>query len=362
MPNTREKSQPLVRRAILYRDRRAILLWLGVCALLVAGMVLLGGYTRLSGSGLSITSWKPLHGTLPPLDGAQWAEEFDAYRQSPQFQQVNSDMTLEEFKGIFWPEFLHRLLGRLIGVAFFIPLLFFAARKSLTRRFALRLAGIFALGGLQGLVGWLMVASGLVDVPRVSHLRLALHLSVAFAIYALILWAMLDIAWREKPALPYNRSAARWFGLWFFMLCLQIVFGAFMAGLHAGLVYNTWPDMNGQFAPDEMLAMSPWYMNILENHAFVQFIHRQLAILLAAGFAFWWYCHRGYVKKTHLGKACAGMAVIIAGQVTLGVLTLLHMVPLPLALAHQMTALLLFTAGLALAHALARNKVCIKET
>jgi heme a synthase len=351
MRNTSEKSPVLI-----YRHRRSVILWLALCAALVAGMVLVGGYTRLSGSGLSITAWKPIHGSIPPLNQGEWEEEFAAYKQSPQFQKVNSDMGLDDFKRIFWPEFLHRLLGRLIGIVFLFPLLFFALRKSISRRFGWRLAGIFALGGLQGLIGWLMVASGLVDMPRVSHIRLALHLSVAFAIFALILWAIMDNLPREKPLPFLKRRMVQSYKIWYFLLCLQIVLGAFMAGLHAGLIYNTWPDMNGQFLPDDIMAIYPWYMNFIDNHAFIQFAHRTLAILLAAGFAFWWYCHREYVKRAHLGRMCAVVAFILAAQFTLGVLTLLQVVPLPLALAHQMTALVLFAAGLALWHALATHR------
>ena len=301
-------------------------------------MVLIGGYTRLSGSGLSITSWKPVHGALPPLNDAEWNEEFSAYRESPQYQKVNSGMTLSEFKTIFWPEFFHRLLGRVIGAVFFVPLMVFAARRSFTPRFGWRLVGIFALGGLQGLIGWLMVKSGLVNDPQVSHLRLALHLSVAFGILGMLVWAILDLS-----SFPRRRESIReWIPayagmtVWFALLCLQIILGAFMAGLHAGLAYNTWPTMNGEFLPGGLLA---------DKVTLVQFLHRTLAVLLAFWFIFWWYWQRRYVKDNGLGKACTLVAVMLAAQFALGVFTLVNMVPLPLALAHQMTALLLFVAA-----------------
>lgn len=343
---------------LIHRDRRAAILWLALCAALVACMVLVGGYTRLSGSGLSITSWKPIHGTIPPLGEAEWQEEFDAYRLSPQYQKINRGMSLGEFKTIFWPEYFHRLLGRLMGAVFFLPLVVFVLRRALSRRLAWRLAGIFALGGLQGVIGWLMVASGLVDNPNVSHLRLALHLSLAFAIFALILWTLLDIAgsgqWavnREKLPSTVHRPLAT-YSLWFTLLCIQIVYGAFVAGLHAGLIFNTWPDMNGQFLPDGLAAGEPWYENII----MIQFIHRKLAVLLAVGFLFWWWRYRDYVKNNRLGSICTGVTAIIAAQFTLGVATLLNQVPLPLALAHQMTALLLFAASVVLLHGMALRK------
>jgi len=328
---------------LIHRDRRAILLWLMACALLVAMMVMIGGYTRLSGSGLSITAWKPIHGTIPPLDAQEWREEFAAYQASPQYQKVNRSMTLEEFKIIFWPEYIHRLLGRIIGAVFFVPLIFFAARRSFSARFGWRLAGIFALGGAQGLIGWLMVASGLVDDPQVSAVRLALHLGVAFAILGMMVWAIMDVSSspRRRESIREWIPAYAGMTIWFTLLCLQIILGALMAGMHAGLVYNTWPTMNGQFLPDGLLA---------DNLTFIQFLHRNIAVLVAVGFLFWWYFNREYVKNAHLGKVCARIAAIIAAQFTLGVLTLLYSAPLKLALAHQAVALMLFVAALGLLH------------
>ena len=365
---------------LIYRDRNAIVFWLALCVLLVASMVLVGGYTRLSGSGLSITSWKPIHGVLPPLNETQWAEEFAAYQQSPQYQKINSGMALDDFKTIFWPEFLHRLLGRVIGAVFFLPLAIFAIRKSIMRRFGWRLAGIFALGGLQGLIGWLMVKSGLVDDPHVSHLRLALHLSIAFAILGMLLWSLLDLLFPLEGGAAENKRKARsskrggdtlaaihlqhhplpnpppsrgreYYSLWFTLLCFQIIFGAFMAGLHAGLIYNTWPDMNGQMIPDGLTAETPWYDSIV----MVQFLHRTTAILVVFGFLFWWHHYRAYVKNNGLGGVCARIAAIIGFQFLLGVLTLINAVPLHLALTHQMTALLLFAASVELLYKLSSS-------
>lgn len=336
---------------MIHRDRRAIILWLSFCLLLIAFMVLIGGYTRLSGSGLSITEWKPIHGAIPPLNESQWQEEFAAYQASPQYRKVNLSMTLQEFKTIFWPEFIHRLLARAIGMVFFLPLVAFTLRGSLSRRFVLRLTGIFTLGGLQGVAGWLMVASGLVDDPHVSHLRLAIHLSLALLIFALIEWALLDIAVeRERRNVErdlramYHVSRTTYL-LWFTFLCLQIILGALVAGLHAGLLYNTWPDMNGQLAPNEL-----FLDGFIENRALIQFLHRTGAMIVALGFLIWWYLYRLYVKKANLGKVCAALSAVIAVQFTLGVATLLHQVPLNLALAHQVTALMLFGIAVLLLH------------
>jgi cytochrome c oxidase assembly protein subunit 15 len=328
---------------LVTRDLRAIQGWLSLCLLLVVCMVFVGGYTRLTGSGLSITEWAPVHGTIPPLDAAQWQEEFDAYRASPQYAMVNKGMTLDEFKAIYWPEYWHRVLGRVIGFTFLLPLVVFVLRGSLTRRFGLRLTAIFALGGLQGLIGWLMVKSGLVEGPYVSHLKLALHLSMAFALFALILWARLDIS-RMARQQPYLPGLHRGFAVWFAALCVQIVLGAFMAGLHAGLVYNTWPTMNGQWLPDDLLATHPWF----ENITLIQFLHRKLAILLVAGFAFWWYrAHKNGISGC-LGKLAAVIALVLGVQFALGVLTLVLHVPLWHALAHQLTGLALFAASVAM--------------
>lgn len=349
MPPPIPNPQSLI-PTLLHRDRKAVSAWLMLCLLLVTLMVVIGGYTRLSGSGLSITEWKPIHGTLPPLSQAEWDEEFDAYKQSPQYRKVNTGMSLDEFKTIFWPEYLHRLLGRLVGFVVLLPLAVFGLRKSFTRRFGLRIAGIFLLGGLQGLIGWLMVKSGLIDNPAVSHFRLALHLSIAFVLFALLLWTILDI--RHEPAARAPRTRALcWYKSWLTLLCLQIILGAFVAGLHAGLIYNTFPTMNGQWLPDGMF-MRPW----LENIGLVQFLHRWMAVAVAVGFLFWWFFHKEHVKNGRLGKACSWVAVVILFQFLLGVATLLHQVPLPLALAHQFMALVLFGLGVYLLHRLVRKR------
>lgn len=336
---------------LIYGNRRGIMAWLAACALLVALMVALGGYTRLSGSGLSITQWKPIHGVLPPMSDAAWEEEFAGYRASPQYIKVNNGITLSEFKTIFWPEFLHRLLGRAVGIVFFVPLLYFVYARSLRARFGFRMAGIFALGGLQGLIGWLMVKSGLVDAPSVSHIRLAMHLSVAFLIYALLLWAFMDVAGFSRST-KTSKKTNRWYKFWFAGLCVQVILGAFMAGLHGGLIYNSWPTMNGQWVPSGLLVQEPVYMNFLYNIDTIQFMHRTLAAALVVGFAAWYIPNRRTVPK----RAAIAIAHTLALQFVLGVLTLLHHVPLPLALAHQLVALLLFSFSVALLRSLGKGQ------
>lgn len=337
---------------LTYRDDAAIRLWLVLCALLVVGMVAVGGYTRLSGSGLSITQWKPIHGVVPPMGEQEWQEEFDLYRATPQYEKVNAGMTMEDFKAIFWPEFLHRLLARAVGLVFFVPLLAFAVRRSISKRFFWRLTGIFALGGAQGLMGWLMVASGLVDAPYVSHLRLAAHLSLAFLILALILWCILDLK-QGKPENPPVKLRL-FYQLWFAALCVQIVWGAFVAGTHAGLMYNSFPTMNGQFLPSELWEEGSVSHNLFFNLTLIQFIHRWLAVAVAFGFIFWWYKARSYVTQK-ASFYCFALLAVIAAQFTLGVLTLLWQVPLHLALAHQLCAVLLFSLAVIVLHKLTKK-------
>ncbi len=321
---------------LVKRHPRLITLWLSLCAALVVAMVAVGGYTRLSGSGLSITEWKPIHGTVPPLNESEWEEEFAKYQKIPQYAEINAGMTLAEFKTIFWPEFLHRLLGRIIGITFILPLIFFWKSGAITHRFGFRLLGIFALGGAQGFMGWYMVSSGLVDNVYVNHLRLAAHLALALLLLGLLIWAIQNILHVRNHRAPAS------YRVWFALLCLQILYGAFMAGLHAGLLYNTYPTMNGAWVPEGLRTLSPWWINLFENHTTVQFIHRMLAIIVTSGFILWWLFAYKYVKLRGAGKLAVAMAFIVATQFVLGVLTLVNAVPLGLGIMHQMTAVVLF--------------------
>jgi cytochrome c oxidase assembly protein subunit 15 len=305
-------------------------------------MALLGAITRLTGSGLSITDWDPIMGALPPLSDAAWNKAFQGYQQIPQYQVFNHGMTLDAFKGIYFWEWLHRFWGRLIGFAFGVPLVIFFIRRKIDRKLFLRLAMIFAFGALQGFIGWFMVESGLAVRTSVSPYRLALHLGFALLIYAIILWTGLD-RWREtEPAHVVKRSAARhgWIALGF--LVVTMTWGAFAAGLHAGEAYNTWPLMEGDVLPSAAFTLLPKWLNVFENLAFVQFIHRWLGpttmlVILAWVFRAWRLADK---KSKRMIFALGAMAFL---QVALGLATLLAHAEIVLAVLHQAGAIALLT-------------------
>jgi cytochrome c oxidase assembly protein subunit 15 len=334
--------------------RRQVAAWLLACAAMVAAMVVVGGVTRLTHSGLSMVEWKPLVGTLPPLDEAAWQALFVRYQQTPEFRIVNHDMTLEGFQHIFWWEYVHRLLGRLIGVVFFFPLAFFAVKRRIPRPLAVRLSGIFVLGGLQGALGWYMVASGLVDEPRVSPHRLAAHLGLAFAILALLLWVALDLLPAPRaPGPPASRRlAAAALGL-AGLVFVMVLSGAFVAGAHAGFQFNTWPLMGKGFIPDGLFPLTPWWRNAFEHVPLVQLDHRLLAYAIAASVVALWLGARrapGLPRRARL--AAHALLGALALQLTLGITTLLLVVPVPLAAAHQAGAVVLFAVTVWLANEL----------
>ncbi len=330
---------------------RLIASWLIVCAVMVAVMVMLGGATRLTESGLSMVHWKPLT-VLPPLNDTEWQTAFQDYQASPEFVKKNSWMAVEDFKSIYWLEFLHRLWGRLIGFAVFVPLVFLVARRAVDRPLAGKLGILLVLGGLQGALGWFMVASGLVDRPDVSQYRLAAHLVSAFVLYGFIVWLALDQLNAARPAPRADDPALTRFAFAIPPAILLVVTaGAFVAGLDAGKIYNTFPLMDGGLAPPDGLALSPWYLNLFENVATVQFEHRVLAMSLVALIAGLWFYGRARAlgARAHmLRHALLAMALV---QATLGISTLLLVVPTPLALIHQMGALVLFTLSVCFAHA-----------
>lgn len=332
-------------------DRRAVAAWLLLCAVLVFAMVVVGGTTRLTRSGLSIVEWQPLVGAIPPLSPADWEALFAKYRETPEFRQVNFAMDLEGFKRIFWWEYAHRLLGRLTGLAFLLPYLWFLARKKLAARLAWQLAGVFALGALQGALGWTMVQSGLADDPRVSHFRLTAHLGLALAVLAAELWLALGLlgARSSPPAPPGLARFALAIAALVFLMALS---GGFVAGLRAGSAYNTFPLMGGRIVPPEILMLEPWWRNFLWNMATVQFVHRAIGwLLIALVPVFWWGALAApLVPRARL--ACHLLLTAVALQVSLGIATLLLAVPIPLAAAHQAGAVLLFAAALWTAHEL----------
>jgi len=340
------------------RGGRAVATWLLACCVLVFVMVVVGGVTRLTHSGLSITEWQPIVGTVPPLSATDWQVAFDKYRATPEYQQVNKGMSLDEFKGIFWWEYIHRLLGRLIGVAFLVPFLWFLGRRQIPGGYGLKLAGIFVLGGLQGAMGWYMVKSGLVDDPRVSQFRLTAHLGLAIVIFAAMFWVALSLlAPSRAPAVDARaRFLWRWAAFVVALVFVQILSGGFVAGIRAGFAYNTFPLMNGYLVPPEILMIEPWWRNFFYNMATVQFNHRALAWLLAFTVpVLWWKVTRSPALTAQARTGANLLLAMLIVQVALGILTLIYVVPLPLAALHQAGAVLLLAAALNLAYRLPQH-------
>ncbi len=332
---------------------RAVAAWLLLCCALVFAMVVVGGVTRLTHSGLSITEWQPIVGTIPPLSEADWNDAFAKYQATPEYAQVNKGMALDAFKGIFWWEYFHRLLGRAIGVVFLLPLVWFALRDKIPPGYLPRLCGIFALGALQGALGWYMVQSGLVDDPRVSQLRLTAHLGLAILIFGAMFWTAMSLLRAPAERILPGARALAWFARGLVALVLLMVLsGGIVAGIRAGFAYNTFPLMNGQWMPPEIMLIDPWYRNFYNNMATVQFVHRVLALVIAVAIVLFWSRTRRLDPANHRARRAATLLLaMLAIQVALGVTTLLLVVPLPLAAAHQAGAVLLFAAALNAAHA-----------
>ena len=315
-------------------------------------MVVLGGVTRLTGSGLSMVDWRPVVGWLPPLSDAEWQASFEMYQQSPEFQKVNFDMDVDDYKGIFWLEYLHRLLGRLIGVAFLVPFLVFAARGYIQRRDWPKYLLMFVLGGLQGVLGWYMVKSGLVDNPHVSQYRLTAHLVAAFTIYAYMLWVALTLL---NPVDSPTRHPLYRRTFWVTVLIsITIMSGGFVAGLKAGKIYNTFPLMGEHWIPPGLTALDPFWRNLTENMTTVQFDHRLLAITSFVVVVLYWLAARRADLPPRAKKASNALLHTAVLQVALGIATLLMAVPIFLGAAHQAIAMLLFTVALYLLHSLRR--------
>ena len=320
---------------------RALAAWLAAVAGLIVLMIVVGGITRLTESGLSMVRWEPISGAVPPFTEADWQAEFDHYRATPQYRLANSGMNLDEFKTIFFWEYVHRLLGRLIGLAFALPLLWFWWRRAIPAGYGWKLAGLLTLGGLQGAVGWWMVASGLVDVPEVSHIRLAIHLLLALLILGAIAWVALD--------LRHGRSRMPLLAIWALcLLFLQFLFGAYVAGLEAGYAFNTWPLMGGELFPSGTPMLEPALRNLVDNPIVVQFVHRWLA--LVAGAVALWLAWRAWTAG--LAREAAALAAAVPVQILLGILTLLSGVQMDIAVAHQGMAALLLIAMVVAAHRL----------
>ncbi len=326
------------------RSSRRIAIWLFFMCGLIAAMVIVGGATRLTDSGLSIVEWRPVTGAIPPLNEADWLSEFEKYKTIPEYEQVNFGMSLAEFKQIYWWEWGHRLLGRVIGFAFLLPLIFFAATKQLTRDLSIKLAGLFVLGGMQGALGWWMVSSGLAERIDVSQYRLAAHLSLAVLLFAAMFWLALDLWPQQKREAPKAlRAGALALAAGVF---LQMVLGAFVAGLRAGRTFNTWPLMDGKFFPDGYFNTPATFHDPFETMAAVQFNHRIGAYLLA-GAAVWFYVAAR--KNGHEPRARYVLAAVLA-QIALGIWTVLAATPIALGLLHQAGALMVLAAALYAAH------------
>jgi cytochrome c oxidase assembly protein subunit 15 len=330
-------------------DRRSIGRWLAVWAGSLFLLVLIGGGTRLTESGLSITEWKPVSGVIPPLTDAAWQAEFEKYKQIPQYAQMNAGMTLPQFKGIFWWEFLHRFWARFVGLVFVLPLFWFWFRKRLPRDLIPRLATLGVLMGLQGAMGWYMVASGLTERVNVSQYRLAAHLSLALVIYLLTVWTAdrllngNDEARVTRDPVAVGGATRRALGALLSLAFLTVVSGAFVAGLRAGHIYNEFPMMGAGLVPVEYSQMSPWWKNLFENPAAAQFNHRLLAIVtLVAVVAGWWRLRAGAepALRSRLNLVLAAVGV----QVALGLTVLLLSVPVAIGVAHQAGALLVLTS------------------
>lgn len=341
-PSTPQPAVP----AQIARNRRAIRWWLyGIC-LLVLAMVVVGGATRLTESGLSITEWKPIHGAIPPLSVAEWEEEFAKYRQIPQYEILNKGMSLEEFKTIFWWEWGHRLLGRVIGLAFFVPLVIFWAKGMIEPWLKPRLVLGLVLGGLQGALGWYMVASGLVDRIDVSQYRLAAHLTLACVIFAWLFWIARRLAPRPLPQQEEVRRLMPVGNLFLALVLLQIFLGGLVAGLNAGFTFNTWPLMDRQIIPKGLFVMDPLWVNLFENVMTVQFQHRMTAYVLVIVAVLLWLRTRSASRDKVLLMPARHILGFVVLQVVFGIGTLVMQVPLHLALWHQAFAVIVLGAAI----------------
>ena len=331
-------------------DPRPVAIWLCVCCAMIFAMVVIGGITRLTWSGLSITEWQPVTGIVPPLSNANWQAEFAKYRQIPQYKLLNAGMSLADFKAIYLWEYVHRLWGRLIGLVYLLPFLYFLVRRQIPRRLVWPLAGIFALGAAQGALGWWMVESGLANRIEVSQYRLTAHLALALVLYAATLWTALGLLGGPRGGAPphLRRGAEVVLGL----VSLTIVAGGFVAGLNAGLVYNTFPLMDGGVVPAGYAQLSPFIRNWFENVAAVQFDHRVLAMTTVVSVIVLWLAGWRAALPAPARRTLHALLAIALLQVSLGISTLLLVVPIPLAAAHQAGAVLLLTGAIALRHAL----------
>lgn len=333
-------------------DSKAVAVWLLVCCALIHAMIVLGGVTRLTHSGLSMVDWDPIMGIVPPLTHDEWQSVFERYKEFPEYQKVNRGMSLDYFKEIFYVEYAHRVLGRLIGIAFLVPFLVFLALGRITRPMIPRFIGMFVLGGLQGLMGWFMVMSGLVDRPSVSQYRLTAHLLLAVFIYGFMLWSALSL-WRGTTPRPDRGGASHRLG-WLATLAVivMIASGGFVAGTRAGFVYNTFPLMAGAWVPDGIWSLEPGWLNLFENVVTIQFVHRAMALVVALVILACWAGSLRLPRGAGARPTANLMLLALGVQLVLGVATLVYKVPLALGAAHQAGAVALLTLVLIHTHVL----------
>ncbi len=326
------------------KDNKKVIYWLLTGCVLIFVMVVVGGITRLTHSGLSISNYKLISGTLPPMNEAEWHEAFDLYKQYPEYQKLNNHFELEDFKDIYFWEWLHRFIGRMIGLVFLIPFCYFLVTKQLSKSTMIKSIILMALGGFQGFLGWWMVKSGLVDRPDVSHFRLAAHLITAFITFAYTFWVALDLMFPERKTIDKKfRNLMRW-GL--AVLLLQIVYGAFVAGLDAGFIHNHWPLMNeGKLIHETVyIELQPVYKNFIEGKSGVQFVHRTLAYIVAIFIMILWYKAKRMDLTVYQNKGVNAMFAMVGVQFFIGVLTIMLAVPVWLGVLHQVGAFFLLTA------------------
>ncbi|WMI65627.1 COX15/CtaA family protein [Aestuariibaculum sp. YM273] len=325
------------------KDNKRVIYWLLSGCLLIFIMVIVGGITRLTDSGLSISNYKLITGTIPPIGDQEWQEAFDLYKQYPEYQKLNNHFTIEDFKSIYFWEWLHRVIGRTIGMVFILPFIYFLIRKQLTKATIKKCIVLLGLGAFQGFLGWYMVKSGLIDMPDVSHFRLAAHLITAFITFAATLWVALDLIYPNRK--PINKPMRNIIVVGYLVLIIQIIYGAFVAGLKAGLLHNHWPLMNeGQFIHFSAYILEPFYKNLIENPSGIQFVHRTIAYLVVFCIGLIWWKSKKFNLTELQRKGVNSLIILVLVQFVLGVFTILLQVPLWLGIAHQIGAFFLLSA------------------
>ncbi|WP_395463236.1 COX15/CtaA family protein [Wolbachia endosymbiont of Cantharis cryptica] len=321
-------------------EAKPVAIWLFLCSVMVILMVGIGGFTRLTKAGLSITEWKPITGTLPPLNEQDWLQEKLKYEATPEYKAFNYGMSMEEFRIIYLIEYVHRLVARLTGLVFVLPFMYFMLKRKISKKVAIRLFIALLFGALQAFAGWYMVKSGLVAEPHVSHYRLTLHLLLALIIFALLSYQFFDYQIRPKQIkLKISCNTKYYVGIILVLIMIQIIFGAFVAGLNAGSIYNTFPLMDGQIVPEDLFFLQPAWLNVFENRATVQFIHRALALLILV-------LTVTLTIKNASVKPVYAMLLSVIIQIILGVITLLLHIPIAMAIAHQVFSFILFGSSL----------------